>query len=49
MSTEKIQSLLNLYEKASGQCINKEKTSLVFSMNVHVDLRVRIMQLWRGT
>ncbi|XP_042983363.1 uncharacterized protein LOC122312776 [Carya illinoinensis] len=45
----KIQSLLNKYERASGQCINKEKTSMVFSKNVNDDLKRDIMQLWGGS
>ena len=31
---EAIQTLLNLYEKASGQKINSAKTTLFFSKNV---------------
>ncbi|XP_042950087.1 uncharacterized protein LOC122282202 [Carya illinoinensis] len=45
----KIQSFLNKYERASGQCINKEKTSMVFSKNVNDNLKRDIMQLWGGS
>ncbi|XP_042974784.1 uncharacterized protein LOC122306423 [Carya illinoinensis] len=45
----KIQCLLSKYERASGQCINKEKTSMVFSKNVKDDLKRDIMQLWGGS
>ncbi|KAF5451602.1 hypothetical protein F2P56_026695 [Juglans regia] len=48
-TNEKIQLLLDDYEKASGQCINKEKTSMVFSKNVDEGLKTEIMQLWGGS
>ncbi|XP_042950031.1 uncharacterized protein LOC122282138 [Carya illinoinensis] len=48
-TNEKIQILLNKYERASGHCINKEKTSMVFSKNVSDELKSDIMQLWGGS
>ncbi|XP_042962749.1 uncharacterized protein LOC122297028 [Carya illinoinensis] len=44
-----ILSLLELYERASGQCINKEKTSMVFSKNVDEVVRANIMAMWGGS
>ena len=34
-----IQEILELYEKASGQCINKEKTTLFFSKTVSMAVK----------
>lgn len=45
----KIQSLLAKYEKASSQCINKEKTSMLYSRNVKENLRAEIMCMWGGS
>ncbi|KAG2666985.1 hypothetical protein I3760_15G091300 [Carya illinoinensis] len=49
----KIQSLLNKYERALGQCINKEKTSMVFSKNLWglppmVGRVWQKLQVWKG-
>ncbi|XP_042964521.1 uncharacterized protein LOC122298719 [Carya illinoinensis] len=38
----KIKQLLEIYEKASGQCLNRQKTSLFFSTNVRDDIKRRI-------
>ncbi|XP_042962497.1 uncharacterized protein LOC122296769 [Carya illinoinensis] len=38
--------LLEVYEKASGQMVNKEKTSMVFSKNVSSTTKAEIMQFW---
>jgi len=38
----KIQEVLDCYEMASGQKINREKTSLFFSRNTNADIRVLI-------
>lgn len=44
-------SILHTYAHASGQCINIEKTKMVFSKNVKEEIRNEIMSLWgtRGT
>lgn len=41
-----IMYLLDVYEKASGQKVNKEKTSMVFNTNVIPSQQAEIMQLW---
>ncbi|XP_042974894.1 uncharacterized protein LOC122306534 [Carya illinoinensis] len=48
-TNEKILSLLEVYEKASGQCINKEKTAMVFSKNVGEEVKANIMSKWGGS
>ncbi|XP_035547368.1 uncharacterized protein LOC118348906 [Juglans regia] len=35
----KMKELLDIYEKASGQCLNRQKTSLFFSTNTKNDIR----------
>ncbi|XP_041027096.1 uncharacterized protein LOC121267314 [Juglans microcarpa x Juglans regia] len=45
-SNIKIQHLLEIYEKASGQKVNKEKTSMVFSKNVAAGQPELIMNFW---
>ncbi|KAF5441971.1 hypothetical protein F2P56_037076 [Juglans regia] len=42
----KIQALLARYEKASGQKINMNKTSMIFSGNVSIDRKKELLQLW---
>ena len=41
-----LQHRLDIYEKASGQKVNREKTSMVFSHNVPSGPRREIMQFW---
>ncbi|XP_042952134.1 uncharacterized protein LOC122289223 [Carya illinoinensis] len=41
-----LQHKLDIYEKASGQKINREKTSMVFSQNVNQSQQDEIMQFW---
>ncbi|XP_041009451.1 uncharacterized protein LOC121253512 [Juglans microcarpa x Juglans regia] len=41
-----IQVLLETYEKASGQEINKEKTAMVFSKNVLDQQQQEILRFW---
>lgn len=48
-TNEKFLSLLDTYEKVSGQCINKEKTYMVFSRNVNEDVKANIMLMWGGS
>lgn len=43
----KIQNLLDIYEDASGQGINKSKIEIFFSTNTGLDLRKRILRLPR--
>ncbi|KAF5459259.1 hypothetical protein F2P56_023222 [Juglans regia] len=38
----KIKVLLHIYEEASGQCLNRQKTALFFSSNIKADIRERI-------
>ncbi|KAF5441794.1 hypothetical protein F2P56_036968, partial [Juglans regia] len=45
----KLQTLLNQYEVASRQQLNKEKTSIVFSANVDMGKRQTIMNLWSSS
>lgn len=40
-----IQSLLNLYESASGQCHNRLKSYIFFSVNTKVDIRLQLTNL----
>jgi hypothetical protein len=42
---EKIQALLELYEKASGQKLNREKTSLLFSKNTPQVVKDQLVNL----
>ena len=37
-----IQSILSLYEKASGQKLNREKTTIFFSKAVHGDTKTQL-------
>ncbi|KAF5454906.1 hypothetical protein F2P56_024537 [Juglans regia] len=48
-TNRRLQVLLKQYEDASGQQINKEKTSMVFSRNVSEDKQKEIMDLWGST
>ncbi|XP_042954684.1 uncharacterized protein LOC122291103 [Carya illinoinensis] len=41
-----LQHKLDIYEKASGQKINSEKTSMVFNQNVNQSQQEEIMQFW---
>lgn len=43
---KRVQNLLDTYDKASGQKINKAKTSLLFGKNVGPMEREQIMALW---
>ncbi|XP_042983365.1 uncharacterized protein LOC122312778 [Carya illinoinensis] len=45
-TTAFIQGLLTKYEMASGQKVNKEKTSIVFSKNVDANKQRELLQLW---
>lgn len=47
----KLLDILDQYAKTSGQCINKKKTSMIFSQNVEVATKDEILDLWetRGT
>jgi hypothetical protein len=40
-----IQEILDVYERASGQKLNKSKTSVFFSRNTHADSRAYILSL----
>ena len=40
-----IQGLLNTYEKASGQKVNQNKTSIFFSRNTHPDTKAHILSI----
>ncbi|XP_042983207.1 uncharacterized protein LOC122312617 [Carya illinoinensis] len=42
----RVQDVLAIYESCSGQKINKEKTSMVFSCKVGLDLQEEIHHLW---
>lgn len=42
----RLQGLLDVYESVSGQKINKEKTTMVFSSNVEREKREEILLLW---
>ncbi|XP_042939497.1 uncharacterized mitochondrial protein AtMg01250-like [Carya illinoinensis] len=39
-----IKDLLHIYERASGQCLNRQETSLFFSSNTKEDIRRRIRE-----
>jgi hypothetical protein len=39
-------TLLDLYESASGQMVNRQKTSLFFSKNTLLTIRTEIQQFW---
>lgn len=41
---EKIQVFLSRYEKASGQLMNKHKTTICFSSNTSISIRRHITQ-----
>ncbi|XP_042972966.1 uncharacterized protein LOC122304767 [Carya illinoinensis] len=41
-----IQQLLEWYEEASGQKVNKDKTSMIFSRNVDSNQQRELMSLW---
>ncbi|XP_042973063.1 uncharacterized protein LOC122304866 [Carya illinoinensis] len=45
-TNRKILHLLEVYEQASGQMVNKDKTSMVFSKNVSTNTKAEIMQFW---
>lgn len=38
---QKIQGICNLYEAASGQVLNRQKTSILFSTNTRENVKVR--------
>ncbi|CAI9772096.1 unnamed protein product [Fraxinus pennsylvanica] len=44
----RLQTILNTYEDASWQQLNREKTSMVFSANVPPDKQQSIMALWNS-
>ncbi|XP_042983163.1 uncharacterized protein LOC122312584 [Carya illinoinensis] len=46
IENRRIQELLGRFEAVSGQKINKEKTTIVFSGNVDVSMRTAIKALW---
>lgn len=41
---KRIQGLLDIYGKASGQCLNKKKTTIFFSSNTPWEARTQIQQ-----
>lgn len=43
-STNHLRNILSLYEDCSGQIINKDKSSIMFSRNTSVPARVAVMQ-----
>lgn len=45
-TTSRLQAILSIYEDASGQQLNKDKTAMVFSTNVKQDDRRATMALW---
>lgn len=45
-SSHKLLDILDQYAKASGQYINKEKTTMVFSHNVEESAKHDILDLW---
>ncbi|XP_022847646.1 uncharacterized protein LOC111370184 [Olea europaea var. sylvestris] len=47
-NTTRLQALLSCYEEASGQQLNRDKTSMVFSANVKSDKQQEIMALWNA-
>ena len=42
---QRVLDLLSVYEKGSGQKINREKTNIFFSANTHQDMHNQIQQL----
>lgn len=46
VSSQQVLNLLNWYAQASGQCINTDKTTMVFSKNVKRDVKEEIMARW---
>lgn len=50
-ASQQLLDLLKHYALASRQCINVEKTTIVFSRNVQTSVKVVIMAFWgcRGT
>ena len=42
---KKIQELLSLYEAASGQMLNKNKTTLIFSKNTDEETKKEVMEI----
>jgi hypothetical protein len=40
-----IQEILGIYEQASGQKLNREKTSIYFSKNTHNDAKAHILSI----
>ena len=42
---QRVLELLSVYEKGSGQKINREKTNIFFSANTHQDMQNQIQQL----
>lgn len=46
VENKNLMDLLALYERASGQAINKEKTPLTFNNNVPRESQLTIMNLW---
>jgi hypothetical protein len=45
MECDYLQGVLDTYESASGQCLNKEKTSIFFSRNTSDAIRLQITSL----
>jgi hypothetical protein len=43
-NSQKLQSILELYETCSGQKVNKDKSSIMFSRNVPTHLREELKQ-----
>ncbi|XP_059449513.1 uncharacterized protein LOC132180640 [Corylus avellana] len=42
---ENLQAILIGYGKASGQCLNRQKTSIFFSKNTHLERRAQLLSL----
>lgn len=47
-TTSQLQSLLNIYEDALGQQLNKDKTAMVFSNNIRPEQQQALMDLWNA-
>lgn len=46
VSSQQVLNLLNWYAQASGQCINMNKTMMVFNRNVKRDVKEEIIARW---
>lgn len=46
---QQIQHILATYEAASGQCINKQKTSILFNTNTRENIKNQIKKATRVT